>query len=279
MIVFPNCKINLGLNILRKRSDGYHDLETVFYPLPLYDVLEVIPADPHQKSATLPFTSSGLAIEGSHASNLCVKAYRLLKKDFPKMPHIRMHLHKVIPSGAGLGGGSADAAFTLDLLNRMFDLKINPPRLREYAMELGSDCPFFLINKPCYASGRGEILEPVEVNLSGLQIVIVNPGIHIDTGQAFMKIQPALPEKSLKTIIGMPVKTWKLELQNDFEKLIFPHHREIVDIKDYLYSRGALYASMSGSGSSVFGIFPGNEKPELEFPATYFVRVLQERLP
>ncbi len=278
MIVFPNCKINLGLHILRKRPDGYHDLETVFYPLPLKDILEIIPLDPHARSSTLPFSSSGLPVGGQQQSNLCVKAYRLLKKEFPRLPHIRMHLHKVIPSGAGLGGGSADAAFTLQVLNRMFDLKITTEKLLAYAMELGSDCPFFILNKPCYAKGRGEILEPIRLDLSAWTIVIVNPGIHIDTGQAFSRIQPGDSELSLQEIITLPVEEWKLRLQNDFEKLIFPHYPGIVDIKDHLYSRGAVYASMSGSGSTVFGIFHPGETPALDFPQHYFVRTLSGAL-
>ena len=278
MIVFPNCKINLGLHIVRKRPDGYHDLETVFYPLPLRDSLEIIEMAHNQRSSTLPFTSSGLPIEGGYASNLCVKAYRLLKKDFPRMPHIMMHLHKVIPAGAGLGGGSADAAFTLKLLNKMFSLRLADEKLKEYAIELGSDCPFFLINKPCYASGRGEVLEPIQLDLSSYRIVIVNPGIHISSGTAFQNITPVKPEHSLKDVIKLPVEEWKLNMQNDFEKVIFKKHPEIVDIKDKLYSMGAIYASMSGSGSTVFGIFREDQPLDLPFPSTWFTCQLQGRL-
>jgi 4-diphosphocytidyl-2-C-methyl-D-erythritol kinase len=272
MIVFPNCKINLGLNILRKRSDGYHDLETIFYPLPLTDSLEIIENKYHGKNPVPPFNSSGLPIEGNPASNLCVKAYRLLKKDFPTLPALLIHLHKVIPSGAGLGGGSADAAFALQLINKIGRLGLSDEILMGYAAELGSDCPFFIINKPCFAQGRGEKLEPIQLDLSGYRMVIVNPGIHVDTGRAFLDIRPAVPETSLKEIITRPVERWKDELCNDFEKIIFSKHREIVEVKDQLYTKGAIYASMSGSGSTVFGIFAKEKEPVFDFPGNYFVK-------
>jgi 4-diphosphocytidyl-2-C-methyl-D-erythritol kinase len=274
MIVFPNSKINLGLHILRKRTDGYHDLETVFYPLPLTDALEIIPLGSHENSTSFPFTISGAELKGSPGSNLCVRACQLLKKDFPNLPGVMMHLHKTIPSGAGLGGGSADAAFTLQLLNKMFSLRIPTTQLLVYANELGSDCPFFIINKPCYASGRGELLEEVQLDLSHYQIVVVNPGIHIDTRLAFLNITAAMPEKSIKEIILRPIEKWKDELHNDFEKVIFEKHPEIAELKYYLYGSGALYASMSGSGSTVFGIYPGEKSLQFSFPPHYFVRTL-----
>lgn len=274
MIVYPNCKINLGLNILNKRSDGYHDLETIFYPINITDSLEIIENKDAVKSPTFPFTSSGLPIAGKPASNLCVKAYRMLKLDFPDLPSVKIHLHKVIPSGAGLGGGSADAAFALKLMNEILGLQLTTEKLIEYAAELGSDCPFFIINKPCFAKGRGEKLEEIQVDLSPYKILIVNPGIHVDTGRAFLDINPEQPEKSLKEIITGPVHKWKDDLKNDFEKVIFNQHSEVVDIKDSLYINGAIYASMSGSGSTVFGIFPKEEKIEMNFPDSYFVREL-----
>jgi 4-diphosphocytidyl-2-C-methyl-D-erythritol kinase len=277
-IVFPNCKINLGLHILRKRNDGYHDLETIFYPIPLHDALEIIESPPQQKSTAPPFTSSGIPVTEDQGSNLCVKAYKLLKRDFPHLPHIQMHLHKVVPSGAGLGGGSADAAFTLQLLNKKFSLNIPPNELMDYADTLGSDCSFFMINKPCYGSQKGEKLEEIDVDLSDWKIVIVNPGIHIDTGQAFREIIPAQPGKSIKEIIRKPVDQWKYSLQNDFEIPIFKRFSQIVEIKDSLYSAGAIYASMSGSGSTVFGIFPKEKELTLTFPGNYFVRELQGKL-
>jgi 4-diphosphocytidyl-2-C-methyl-D-erythritol kinase len=274
MIVFPNCKINLGLNILRKRSDGYHDLETIYYPLPLTDSLEIIENKEPVKSPLFPFTCSGLPIEGKPSSNLCVKAYRMLKLDFPLINSVKIHLHKVIPAGAGLGGGSADAAFSLLVLNEIFKLQLSTEQLIEYAAELGSDCPFFIINKPCFARSRGEKLEEIQLDLSAYKFIIVNPGIHIDTGRAFLNIIPAEPEKSVKDVIAGPVHKWKDELKNDFEKIIFLQHREIVDIKDTFYSKGAIYASMSGSGSTVFGIFPKEQQVDISFPVNYFVKEL-----
>ena len=272
MIVFPNCKINLGLNILQKRTDGYHDIDTVFYPVPLTDALEIVEYKELQRSTSIPFTVSGQSIEGDTASNLCLNAYRLLKKDFPEIPHIQMHLHKVIPSGAGLGGGSADAAFTLTLLNDLFLLELSKKQLIGYAAQLGSDCPFFILNTPCLASGRGEILEEIKLDLSNYKLVIVNPGIHINTGDAFRKLRPRFPGNALKDMIVQPVHLWKHGVYNDFEKIIFTQYPAVADIKDHLYRNGALYASMSGSGSSVFGLFNKDQPVTLSFPADYFIK-------
>lgn len=268
MIVFPNCKINLGLNILRERKDKHHDLETVFYPVPLTDILEIVTNKEPRKSHRIPFSSSGLPIE-TDSGNLCVRAYKLLKKKFPDIPRVRMHLHKVIPLGAGLGGGSSDAAFSLKLLNEKFDLGISKQQLLKYALELGSDCPFFIINKPCIASGRGEQMKEINLDLSAYKLVIVNPRIHINTGHAFMQITPAIPDRSIEEIITQPIKRWKDDLKNDFEKPIFKQFPAIVDIKDQLYIAGAEFASMSGSGSSVFGIFSKQINPKLSFPQKY----------
>ena len=277
MIVFPNSKINLGLNILRKRSDGYHDLETVFYPIQLTDSLEIIENKQPDDSPRMPFTISGYSVPGVPASNICAKAYKLLKVDFPKMPFIKMHLHKSVPIGAGLGGGSADAAFVLKLLNELFTLNLSVAQLKEYAAELGSDCPFFILNKPCFATSRGEVMEEIDLDLSNYQFVIVNPGIHINTGDTFLKLKPAIPDRSIKEIISQPIESWKIELQNDFEKVVFKQYREIVDIKDNLYTSGAIYASMSGSGSTVYGIFRKGTVSLPPFPEKYFVRVLNSQ--
>jgi 4-diphosphocytidyl-2-C-methyl-D-erythritol kinase len=274
LIVYPNSKINLGLRILRKRSDNYHDIETIFYPISLHDILEIIPAKNTRRERDIPFSQSGFALDGEHTNNLCIKAYRLLKKDFPRLPPVQMHLHKGVPAGAGLGGGSADAAFTLLLLNQEFDLKIETPRLIKYAAQLGSDCAFFLINKPCFATSRGEQLEPIAVDLSAYKFVIVNPGIQINTGMAFSQIVPTAPGRSLKEIVLDPVDRWKDGLYNDFEKTAFKKHPEIVDIKDQLYVAGAAFASMSGSGSTVYGLFPKEKTITLTFPENYFVREL-----
>jgi 4-diphosphocytidyl-2-C-methyl-D-erythritol kinase len=256
MISFPNCKINLGLNITRKRGDGYHDLETIFYPLKLKDALEgIISGVGHSAEPEIQFSSSGLLIKGDAKNNLCVKAYDLLKKDFPSLPGMQVHVHKVIPMGAGLGGGSADGAFALQLINQLCGLHLSWEQLTHYALQLGSDCPFFLLNKPCFASGRGEIMKEINLDLSMYRFVIVNPGIHISTAEAFSKITPAKPKRPIPDIIQLPVSQWKGLLVNDFEKSIHAHHPEIELIKQELYNHGAEYASMTGSGSSVFGIF------------------------
>lgn len=275
MIVFPNCKINLGLRILRKRADGYHDLESLFYPVGIRDALEIIPLASYEHSSAFPFSLSGAALQGQPTANLCVRAYKLLKKNYPDLPRVRMHLHKTIPAGAGLGGGSADAAFTLVVLNRMFRLGISTEQLLAYAAELGSDCPFFILNKPCLAGGRGEKLEEIPLSLKGYRIMLVNPGIHIETAMAFVQIIPAIPERSIRDIIrNLPFERWKDELFNDFEKAIFPRHTVIADIKDELYRQGAVFASMSGSGSTVYGFFPPGTTPASSFPSHYFTRVV-----
>ncbi|MBL7744959.1 MAG: 4-(cytidine 5'-diphospho)-2-C-methyl-D-erythritol kinase [Chitinophagaceae bacterium] len=273
MVVFPNCKINLGLNITRKRSDGFHDLETIFYPLPFYDILEVIET---AEQNDIAFSTSGIPVEGNAENNLCIKAWRLLKKDIPSMPPVQMHLHKAIPIGAGLGGGSADGAFALKLLNEKFNPGLTTQQLIHYALQLGSDCPFFIINKPCFATGRGELLEAAGIDLSNYKIVIVNPGIHVNTGHAFSMITPAQPDRSVKEIIAQPISTWKTELKNDFEKAVFSQHPEIGQIKDELYESGAVYAAMSGSGSTVYGIFEKEMQLQLSFPSHYFVKVLNK---
>ncbi len=271
MILFPNCKINLGLHILRKRSDGYHDIETFFYPFALTDALEIIPTTKVNNSS-IHFTTSGIAVQGSVESNFCVKAYNLLKKDYPQLPPVSAHLHKVIPSGAGLGGGSSDAAFTIKALNEIGQLNLSKEKMATYALQLGSDCPFFLINKPCYATGQGEQLEEYSIDLSEYNIIIVNPGIHVDTGKAFSNITPAIPSTSLKEIINQPIASWKNQLTNDFENSVFDIYKEIAEIKTELYNLGAIYASMSGSGSTVYGIFEKDKTIALSFPAHYFIK-------
>ena len=272
MIVFPNCKINLGLHILQKREDGFHELETVFYPIVLQDALEIVQ---HPTPVTaIEFSGSGLTVEGNMSDNICVKAYHLLKKDFPHLPSIRMHLHKAIPMGAGLGGGSADGAFALSLLNQKFNLGLNKQSLISYALQLGSDCPFFIMNTPCYATGRGENLEPISLDLSPYKFVIVNPQIHVNTGWAFSQITLGAGKKSIKEIIQTPKENWKQSLKNDFEEAVFGYHPEIKDIKTALYKTGAIYSSMTGSGSTVYGIFEKDATPEMSFPVHYFVKIV-----
>ena len=271
MLLFPNCKINLGLNITRKREDGYHDLETIFYPVQWQDALEGIKSEVKSEKSEVIFTSSGLPISGDTSSNLCVKAYDLLKKDFPNLPSVQLHLHKIIPMGAGLGGGSADGAYTLELLNNLCQLGLSEQQLIHYALQLGSDCPFFIVNQPCWATGRGEIMEEITLDLSAYTFVIVHPQIHMSTASAFEQITARAPDRSIKEIIQQPIETWKGALWNDFEAGVSRQYPEIAEIKDILYAEHAVYASMSGSGSAVYGIFPKNSQPNLPFPPQYLV--------
>ena len=272
MIVFPNCKINLGLHILSKRKDGFHDIETVFYPVQFTDALEVVSGP--QNGSPVEFTGTGLLVDGNAEDNLCIKAWTLLKKDFPQLPVVKIHLHKAIPVGAGLGGGSADAAFMLKLLNDKFRLNLSTDQLINYSLQLGSDCPFFIHNRPCFATGRGEILEELALDLSSYTIVLVNPGIHINTGWAFSQITPAPRRKSIREIIQQPVSNWRAELKNDFEEVVFAAHPGIKDIKERLYQQGAVYASMSGSGSTVFGIFNSVIPTSMFSNSNYLVKTI-----
>jgi 4-diphosphocytidyl-2-C-methyl-D-erythritol kinase len=248
MVSFPNCKINLGLRILRKREDGYHDLETIFYPLPVRDVLETVRVN------ELQFYPTGLPIPGDPSQNLAVKAFHLLKGDFPQLPFVAIHLHKHIPIGGGLGGGSSDGAFMLHLLNSQFQLGLTHEQLMVYATQLGSDCPFFLLNKPSLGKGRGERLEPLTLDLSSYSFLIIHPGIHISTARAFSLCTPSAAGPSLKDCIARPVTAWAHSLVNDFEEPVFREYPSLRKIKQQLYDRGAIYASMTGSGSSLFGI-------------------------
>jgi len=270
MVLFPNCKINIGLHVVAKRADGFHNLETIFYPVNLKDAVEIV--EEQKKTQPVNWSHSGLKISGPVDDNLCIKAYHLLKKDFPGLPNIKMHLHKAIPMGAGLGGGSADAAFILKLLNSKFGLQLSSQQLIGYAFQLGSDCPFFIVNKPCYATGRGEILEEFALDLSAYRILLVNPGIHINTAAAFSSITPERKEYHLKDLVAMPIKEWQQNIYNDFEKPVFKAEPEVGEIKTTLLSNGAVYAAMSGSGSTVFGIFDKKNEPALKFPAHYFLK-------
>ena len=271
MILFPNCKINLGLRILNKRPDGFHNLETIFCPIPLKDAAEIT-SFPGKKEQAEGFelVITGSAIPGEPSGNLCTRAWQLIKHDFPHIPPVRMHLHKAIPIGAGLGGGSSDGAFTLMLLNKEFRLNLSKDKLIEYAIKLGSDCPFFIVNKPCHATGRGEILQEINVPLDDYYFVLVQPDIHVKTGWAFAELtssighplpnHAATNNPSLTEIIQQPVNTWKDMLINDFEIPVFKLHPLLKDIKQILYEAGAEYASMTGTGSSIYGIFSKNKK-------------------
>ena len=274
MVSFPNAKINVGLIIVGKRADGFHNLETIFYPVALRDAVEII--ENKDASTDVVFSSSGNIINGTSDDNLCVKAVRLLRKDF-ELPAIKIHLHKNIPMGAGMGGGSADASAVLLLLNKKFQLNISREKLIEYALMLGSDCPFFIINKPCFASRRGEVLQEININLSRYKIMIVHPGIHINTGEAFEQLNTDnfSPAEELKEHIKLDISQWKHTIKNDFEDSVFKKHVAIKDIKEKMYTKGAIYSAMSGSGSAVFGIFSLDiDTTNIKFPSHYFCQLI-----
>ena len=248
MITFPNAKINIGLNITEKRKDGYHNLETIFYPIDLCDALEFVVDD------TTKFACSGLEIEGNPDNNLFIKAYNLLKEEF-NLPCLNIHLLKTIPMGAGLGGGSADAAFMLKMLNDEFSLGLSSEDLQMRAAKVGADCAFFIENKPTLAKGIGNIFEPTYVDLSGYHIVLVKPNVHISTAEAYGGCKPQRWTTPLEEAIKQPITEWKDCIFNDFEKTVFIAHPELAEIKAMLYKKGAIYAAMSGSGSTIYGIF------------------------
>ncbi len=262
MLAFPTTKINLGLYLTEKRSDNFHSILSCFYPVQWSDVLEIVPSE------TFEFLQTGLQVPGNPEDNLCVKAYNLLKNDFD-LPNVRIHLHKIIPMGAGLGGGSSDAAFVLKTLNNSLKLGIGREKLMEYAAVLGSDCAFFIPNKTSIATGRGEILEDFKIDLSGTKIVIVYPDIHISTAEAFADVKPKTFEGDFKALLAEPEK-WKDQLRNQFEETIFLKYPLLDEIKQQLYKSGAFYASMSGSGSSIYGLFKG-EIEELDLNYKIFM--------
>ena len=268
MITFPNIKINLGLSITEKRPDGYHNLETVFYPVALEDALEIRTNHEAQQKFTLH--QHGMEIAGNPENNLVVKAYLLLDKEF-HLPPVEIHLYKHIPSGAGLGGGSSDAAFMLKLLNEHYNLQLSDKQLEDYAATLGADCAFFIKNTPTYAEGIGNIFSPIELSLKGYRIMIVKPDVFVSTREAFANIRPHRPEYPVREVIRRPVAEWKDTLINDFEASVFPQYPVIGEIKEELYHQGAIYASMSGSGSSVFGLFAADTTlPEIDWGTNAF---------
>lgn len=271
MIVYPNAKINIGLNVVERRPDGYHNLETVFYPINLQDALEIKSIENEVPSNGYILKVSGTILDGSPDDNLVVKAYKLLKKDF-NIPPVNIYLYKHIPTGAGLGGGSADAAYALKLLNEKFRLGLTADLLESYASEIGADCAFFIKNKPVFATGIGNIFSDIELNLSGKTLVLIKPDIFVSTRDAYSNISPSKPLCSLKELLSQPINTWKNSVFNDFEKSVFLKYPEIAAIKDKLYDMGAVYASMSGSGSSVYGIFENPVEYVEETFAGYFCR-------
>jgi len=292
MIEFPHAKINLGLRILRKRSDGYHDIETVFYPVPLCDILEVnvgnavkqlnqeIPAHKLMDGNSvltgvthlngIYFSMSGFPVDGEVSENLCLRAYEIFSCATGWKENLFIHLHKIIPSGAGLGGGSADGAFMLSILNRLSGNISSEAKLAEMASLLGSDCSFFLKKQPCFASGRGELLEEINVDLKGFNIVIIKPPFHVYTDEAYSNVKPVEDGTNIKSAIMQPVESWKNGLVNDFEESVFRIYPDLGEIKNKLYATGAVYASLSGSGSAMFGLYNTSIPQATEFPDCYY---------
>jgi 4-diphosphocytidyl-2-C-methyl-D-erythritol kinase len=247
MIVYPNAKINIGLNVLEKRADGYHELSSVYYPVKdLCDILEILP------STEFSFSSSGIEIPGE--GNICTKAFEMLKQDFG-ISNVKIHLHKKIPIGAGLGGGSADGAFSLKAMHTLFDLKLSIAQLEKYALQLGADCPFFIENTPKYVQGIGEKMSSVDLDLSAYETQFIFPELHISTAEAYGDITPKTPETNLLDLINQPIENWKTTVKNDFEVSAFLKYPHLEKMKEKLYADGAIYASMSGSGSVLYGVF------------------------
>ena len=271
MLTFPNAKINIGLNITERREDGYHNIETVFYPIDLCDILEVVEG----KNRDYSFHPYGISIDGNIENNLITKAFRLLKKDF-NIPPIEVYFRKNIPFGAGLGGGSADASFMLKMLNEMFALQLSTAELENYASKLGADCPFFIQNKPMFAGGIGNVFQYVNISLKDYYLLLVKPNVYVSTKDAYSGVRPQKPTVSLlKTIENTPITEWKNVIKNDFEETVFPKYPIIEKTKNDLYLHGALYASMSGSGSSVYGIFENviNDDLKKYFTNSYAIKL------
>lgn len=248
MIVYPNAKINLGLNVVNRRSDGYHDLETIFYPIPLQDALEV------QETKQFTFRLTGTQLDCAAGDNLVIRSLQMVEEDF-QLPELDIHLFKHIPSGAGLGGGSSDAAFMMKLLNEKFSLGMSDDEMEHRLSKLGADCPFFVRNKPVFATGIGNIFTPIDLDLTGWTLVLVKPDVYVSTREAYSAVKASVPRISLKEIVKRPVEEWQELMVNDFESSVFPLHPEIAATKDLLQDLGAVYAAMSGSGSAVFGLF------------------------
>ena len=256
MITFPIAKINLGLNVVEKRPDGYHNLQTVFYPVPIMDALEIVPmSDGFPSDVDCDLKVTNITIEGDEQRNLVVRAYQLLKADYPELPRVHAHLWKGIPTQAGMGGGSSDCGYMIRLLNETFDMGLSSEQMQQYAARLGADCAFFIESRACYAEGIGERLQPIDLDLSGWHIGVVRPDIPVPTKEAFSRIHPHYPALNCREAVMQPVETWRDTLTNDFEESVFVLHPEIGAVKEQLYKMGATYAAMSGSGSALFGLF------------------------
>jgi 4-diphosphocytidyl-2-C-methyl-D-erythritol kinase len=262
MKVFPNCKINIGLNIVERRSDGYHNLQTVFYPIPLHDEISI------QLSETDVLSIEGLCIEGAPEDNLVMKVLAILREQGFSIPPVNVTLHKKIPSGAGLGGGSSDAAFMMKALNEMFSLELTDEEMEALLAPLGADCPFFVKNQPVYAEGIGNIFTPICLDLKGWYLILVKPDDFVSTREAYSMVRPHYPEFKIQQYISLPVEEWKGHIVNDFEESVFPVHPRIQSIRDELYRQGATYAAMSGSGSSVYGLF--RQLPPAEYRKIFY---------
>ncbi len=270
MIYFPNIKINIGLFVTERREDGFHNLETIFYPLGLSDILEVKKME-EEPGGTCYFENTGILVDCPAEKNLVLKAYHLLAKDF-HLPAMKVHLRKIVPFGAGLGGGSSDAAFMLKAINEGCNLGLSDHKLMEYASQLGSDCAFFILDRPAFASGKGERLEEISLSLDGYRMVLVKPDCGVSTAEAYRGIIPKQPEFDLRKLGTLPLEEWKQVVKNDFETTVFARYPEIGRLKEYLYGQGAVYAAMTGSGSAVFGIFPSNKEININCPGCFVWR-------
>lgn len=260
MLLLPNCKINIGLNVVARRTDGYHDLETIFFPVPLRDNLEFRPLT--DSDAPFRLTLHGVPVAGREEENLVVRVYLSLKEEF-RLPALDIFLYKHIPTGAGLGGGSSDAAYMMTGLNEAYGLGMTDEEMERRLARFGADCAFFVKNRPAYATGIGDILSPAEVSLRGLYLVLVKPDISVSTREAYARITPRRPAVPLAEAVKQPIGTWRTTIVNDFEESVFPAHPELAAIKQTLYDDGAIYAAMSGSGSTIYGLF-SRPVPELK---------------
>lgn len=270
MITFPIAKINLGLNVVEKRPDGYHNLQTVFYPIPIMDALEITPmSDGFPSAVDCDLKVTNITIDGDEQRNLVVRAYQLLKQDFPQLPRVHAHLWKGIPTQAGMGGGSSDCAYMIRMLNETFELRLTNKQMQQYAASLGADCAFFIESRPCYAEGIGEQIQPIALDLSGWHIGVVRPDIPVPTKEAFSRLHPHYPALNCREVVMQPVETWREQLSNDFEESVFALHPEIGAVKEQLYQMGATYAAMSGSGSALFGLFKEETDLQSAFPEMF----------
>lgn len=267
MITFPNSKINLGLWVTQRRSDGYHNLQTVMFPIPWCDILEIVPSI--ESKTTLVITGS--EINSPAEENLCYRSWQLMADKY-NIPDVKIHLHKVIPTGAGLGGGSSDASFTLAMLNKLFQLNLSNEILESLAVQLGMDCPFFIKNVSALSTGRGEFLTPISINLDGYYLVIAKPPVHVSTAAAFIGIKPVFRENSIGELVKLPVAEWRGKLHNDFEDSVFDLYSDILEIKNCMYRHGAIYAALSGSGSAVYGLF--DKVIDIDFPGCEVFKTL-----